>query len=137
MTTNLIPKLSLALIFPAFIFSLSTALHETAIQVGDSAPAQILPQNFGGKAPLLNFWATWCEPCKGELCHLTSLAATLAPEGLVAMLGQPDKALQLAYGTTQIPESYLIDRTGKVRAKYISSQDWTSPEILAQIRSVL
>jgi hypothetical protein len=50
---------------------------------------------------------------------------------------QPDEAIQAEYGTFQIPESYLIDRHGKVRAKFISNQDWTSLEIVAQVRSLL
>jgi cytochrome c biogenesis protein CcmG/thiol:disulfide interchange protein DsbE len=34
------------------------------------------------------------------------------------------------YGTAQIPETYVIDRQGILRRKFVSSQDWTSPEIL-------
>jgi len=50
---------------------------------------------------------------------------------------QPDKSIQYDYGTEKIPESYLIDRHGKVRAKFISNQDWTSAELVAQVKSLL
>ena len=35
------------------------------------------------------------------------------------------------YGTAQIPETYIIDRQGIVRRKFVSAQDWTSPEIMS------
>ena len=42
----------------------------------------------------------------------------------------PDETIQARCGTMKIPESYLIDRLGGVRAKFISNQDWTSQEIV-------
>jgi hypothetical protein len=50
---------------------------------------------------------------------------------------QPEQSIKYDYGTVKIPESYLIDGRGKVRAKFISDQDWTSPEIVAQVMSLL
>ncbi len=116
---------------------------------------------FEGNALLLNFWATWCLPCQDEIPSLKDLATKLGPRGLVIFavssdddsaaynaflnraalnfptIRQPGKDLQSNYGTISIPESFLIDRRGKVRAKFISSQNWTSPEILAQIDALL
>jgi peroxiredoxin len=40
-----------------------------------------------------------------------------------------DQRVNALYGTVQIPETYIIDRKGILRRKFISSQDWTSPEI--------
>jgi cytochrome c biogenesis protein CcmG, thiol:disulfide interchange protein DsbE len=158
-----------AAMFLAFLGSLYGALHEIQIGPGDIAPAftltadsgqRISPTDFGGKALLLNFWATWCEPCQAELPSLKALAQSLAAEGLVVLavsedsdlsayrrlagqmpriltIRQPEKTIQLSYGTREIPETYLIDRTGRVRAKFISNQDWTAPGILSQIRSLI
>jgi len=163
-------KGSLVGMFIAFILVLYASLHETALNIGDSAPTftitadggkQVSPRKFGGKALLLNFWATWCGPCQEEIPSLKALARMLEPQGLVVLaisqdeddlaysrfnrqmhlnfltVRQPEKTIQLSYGTTQIPESYLIDRDGIVRAKFISNQTWTSPAILAQIKSLL
>jgi peroxiredoxin len=159
-------------LFAAFVTALWTPLHDVIVivNVGDGAPdfsvttdsgARVTVRDFGGKALLLNFWATWCRPCVEEIPSLNALAQSLAPQGLVVLgvssdtdamsytrfvrqaelrfptAREPDRAIQLRYGTIQIPESYLIDRSGKVRAKFISNQNWTSPEIVSLARSLL
>ena len=117
--------------------------------------------NFGGKLLLLNFWATWCPPCVEEVPGLNQLARVLGPRGLV-ILGvsvdkdqkiyhdflarsplayqtarDPDEKINLTYGTIQYPESYLIDRNGKVVEKFISSQPWASPQMIEHVNSML
>jgi peroxiredoxin len=121
----------------------------------------VTKDNFGGKLLLLNFWATWCPPCIEEIPGLNDMAETLGPKGLV-ILGvsvdkdeaiykkflqrnplayptarDPEQKINLRYGTIQYPESYLIDRNGKVIEKYISSQPWNSPQMLQHIQSLL
>ena len=116
---------------------------------------------FGGKLLLLNFWATWCPPCIEEIPGLNDLARELGPQGLV-ILGvsvdkdaavykqflqrnpllyptarDPEQVINLKYGTIQYPESYLIDRNGKVIEKFISSQPWNSPQMMKHIQSLL
>jgi cytochrome c biogenesis protein CcmG/thiol:disulfide interchange protein DsbE len=117
--------------------------------------------DFGGKLLLLNFWATWCPPCIEEIPGLNDMAQALGPKGLV-ILGvsvdkdadiykkflqrnpllyptarDPEQKINLRYGTIQYPESYLIDRNGKVIEKYISSQPWNSPQMMQHIQSLL
>jgi peroxiredoxin len=117
--------------------------------------------NFNGKLLLLNFWATWCAPCVEEVPSLNQLARQLGPQGLV-VLGvsvdkdpkayrnflqhfpvsfqtsrDPDEKVNLKYGTIQFPESYLIDRNGKVVEKFISAQNWASPEMIQHVQSLL
>jgi cytochrome c biogenesis protein CcmG/thiol:disulfide interchange protein DsbE len=121
----------------------------------------ITAREYGGKLLLLNFWATWCPPCVEEVPGLNELARQLGPKGLV-ILGvsqdkdenaykqflsryqvafltarQPSEEIQLSYGTIQIPESYLIDRNGKVVEKFISSQPWASPQMIQHVQSLL
>ena len=117
--------------------------------------------DFGGKLLLLNFWATWCPPCVDEIPGLNELATRLGPKGLV-ILGvsvdkdeqlyrsflersplayqtarDPEEKINLKYGTIQYPESYLIDRSGKVLEKFISSQPWDSPQMIEHVNSLL
>jgi len=42
----------------------------------------------------------------------------------------PSQRINAMYGTVQIPETYVIDRQGMLRRKFVSAQNWTSPEIM-------
>lgn len=95
--------------------------------------------DFKGKVVLLNFWATWCPPCREEIPELVSLQKQYAPQGLVVLgiamdegdpaaiarfakrkeinypivIGTPETAE--AYGGVQIlPTTFVIDRSGKI-----------------------
>lgn len=145
-------------------------LHETLVQVGDRAPdfsikadngRTYTQANFGGKLLVLNFWATWCPPCREELPSLDALQRTLGPKGLVVLAVSVDKddkvyrdflaankvAITTArdpsqdinreYGTVQFPESYIIDQTGKVVEKIISSTNWMDERMVNHVQSML
>jgi cytochrome c biogenesis protein CcmG, thiol:disulfide interchange protein DsbE len=118
-------------------------------------------QNFGGKVLILNFWATWCPPCIEETPSLNALAKEYGPKGVVVLGVSIDKnqekykrfldrfgirfpmtrdaGHQLAdiYGTYQFPETYIIDRNGKVVQKVISNTNWTGPEIKSFLDNLL
>jgi len=117
--------------------------------------------DFGGKLLVLNFWASWCPPCVTETPSLEQFARTLGPQGVVVVgisqdrkedryrqfiqhfhitfetARDPGADIAASYGTFQIPETYLIDRNGKVIEKVISNQDWMDPEFLARVRKML
>jgi peroxiredoxin/glutaredoxin len=118
--------------------------------------------DYRGKVVLLNFWATWCPPCRQEIPSMTQLAEALSNEpnfALVALSvdddwptvkgffkGQPpgfqlllDKGARVSqtYGTTQYPESYVIDPTGKVIAKFTGARDWTDPAAIGYFRRLV
>jgi len=163
-------SVGLVTMFASFAVAIWWPLHDNVVSVGDTAPKfsvvadtgeRISVRNFNGKALLLNFWASWCDPCIAETPSLNALSRALQTQGLVVLgvsededpqayssfirnkqigfftFRQPDKSIKYDYGTVKIPESYLIDRHGKVRAKFISSQDWTSAELVAQVKSLL
>jgi peroxiredoxin len=121
----------------------------------------ITRDDFGGKVLVLNFWATWCPPCVEETPSLSEFARQTEKEGIVVLALSIDKseqayrrflqqvrpAFQTArdpeaqiparFGTFKWPETYVIDRDGRVRHKYISNRNWTDPAILSEIRSVM
>jgi len=94
--------------------------------------------DFRGKGVVLNFWATWCGPCKIEMPWLTELQQQYAAQGLVvigvAMDDEPDKVARFvkdvgadytilmgkesvgdAYGGVQfLPGTFYIDREGRI-----------------------
>ena len=113
---------------------------------------------FRGKLVLLNFWATWCAPCIEELPSLQKLQA-LRPDMQVLAVSiddDPDayaKFLQqysinllsvrdgtqganLKYGSVRVPETFLVDRQGNIRRKFIGPQDWTGDEILTYLKKL-
>jgi hypothetical protein len=47
----------------------------------------------------------------------------------VLTVRDPEERVNALYGTVQIPETYIIDRRGILRRKFIGAQNWTSPEI--------
>lgn len=125
-----------------------------------SKNGSIALDQFRGKVVLINFWATWCPPCVTEMPSLENLkkkmegkdfqilAVSLDEEGWSAvdkftartpltmtLLLDSRGDVPTAYGTSRLPESYLIDKNGVIVKKYIGPRDWTDPKIIAEITS--
>ena len=117
--------------------------------------------DFGGRILVLNFWASWCAPCVEEIPSLQAFQKTLASDGVVVLgvsidaneklyhrfldrfkvtfptARDPEANISASYGTFQIPETYIIDNSGKVREKIISNTNWMDPELLKRVKSLL
>ncbi len=111
-----------------------------------------------GRVVVLNFWASWCAPCLEELPSLEAMHHQLPQVVVLAVSTDDDStayktfldrnhvdlmtvqdAAQTSnalYGSYRYPETYVIDKTGVVRRKFIGPQVWTSPEILASIKKL-
>jgi len=118
-------------------------------------------KDFGGKLLVLNFWASWCAPCVEEVPSLQAFQRELGDDGVVVLgvsidtnekrykqflqrfrvqfptARDPEANISSSYGTFQIPETYVIDRTGKVREKIISNQNWVDPAFVARVKAML
>lgn len=132
---------------PAFAFT----LDGKAMQLSD----------LRGKVVVLNFWASWCPPCVEETPALNRLQAVISKQGGMVLAvsvddsdaeyrkflrdqnvsfptwRDPDKKVNLEYGTTIFPETYIIDRDGKISRKVIGPQEWDRGENYAYLESLL
>ena len=117
--------------------------------------------DFKGKVVVLYFWASWCPPCVSEAPAMNRLQQYIASRNGVVLGGSidedpqaydkflkdynvnfptfrdPSKKISLEYGTSIIPETYIIDRHGKIARKIIGEQQWDSAEMLAYFDALL
>lgn len=130
--------------------------HAPDFTIQDSEHTVTL-SDYRGKVVVLNFWAAYCPPCLEETPSLIQLQNRLRDKGVVVLgvswdedADQYQKFLQVnrinfitvregsaktgnIYGTLKIPETYIIDRQGKIRRKFISSVDFNDPDIVAYL----
>lgn len=114
--------------------------------------------SYRGKVVMLNFWASWCGPCVEELPsllqlhhddpNLVILAVSVDEDpdayshfiashhvDLITVRDPDEKAADL-YHTDMWPETYVIDRKGIIRRKFVGAQDWSDPEIRSYLNSL-
>lgn len=109
---------------------------------------------------VLNFWATWCPPCVQETPSLEKFSAEMRNHH-VAVIGvsvdqdkgalekfvgdyhlsfpiarDPDQALASRYGTSQFPETYILDREGNLAEKVIGAIDWGDPRMISFVQTL-
>lgn len=169
MNTDKILQMAMAAALSMLAVILWDATRDRVVQVGDTAPEfsviaengmTVTRSNFGGKALVLNFWATWCQPCVRETPALEALHRQLKDAGVV-VLGisldkkedkykaflkrfgvtfltsrDPEAKISDSFGTYRYPETYVIDRNGKVVQKIIGF-DWKEEEMVRFLKTLL
>jgi cytochrome c biogenesis protein CcmG/thiol:disulfide interchange protein DsbE len=149
-----------SLLFFSLLLAVGCDRGDHPSQIGRPAPDFTLDEgsrslqlnSYRGKVVVLNFWASWCPPCIEEIPSLNQLQRQM-PQLVVlgvdvdedagayrqflaehrvdfTTIRDAQRRSNVLYGTFRFPESYVIDRNGRIRRKFISAQDWTSPEIL-------
>ncbi|NKB81864.1 MAG: redoxin domain-containing protein [Nitrospirales bacterium] len=149
----------------------ASAQHLGPPQVGAPAPnftlfdlagKPVSMSDMKGKGVLLNFWATWCGPCRVEMPgmenlyqHLQSkgfeiLAISTDPQGTTVtqpfqeaygltfpILHDADYEVGTSYGVRTLPMSYLVDRHGIIRHQVFGAREWNSEKAHTLIEKLL
>jgi len=117
--------------------------------------------DFKGRAVLLNFWASWCEPCRAEMPTLQGLPSLLGEDRLAVIAlnfkEPPQRALRFvaqtsltlpvwldplgdharAWGVRVFPTTVLIDRSGRARERVRGEVDWSSAQALTWVEQLM
>jgi len=108
---------------------------------------------YRGQVVVLNFWATWCPPCVEEMPSLVEMQRRMKAKGITVVavsvdvdekayrqflkdhnvnlltVRDPGQKSSNLYGTFKFPETYIIDRNGVMRRKFIGAVEWTAPDV--------
>jgi peroxiredoxin len=168
----LIPIAALAILVLAFgVVWVQSSKYEP-LTVGKTAPdfqlvdmqdRDVRLSDYRGKVVFLNFWATWCKPCREEMPSMEVLFKNFEDQGLIVLAVSIDrvttkkdippfiKSMNLSFpvlidswGKTDkpykrmgVPETFIIDRQGVIREIVIGPRDWTLMDNLKTLTALL
>lgn len=127
-----------------------------------SAPALAAAlERHRGQAVVVNFWATWCEPCREEMPSLQRLARRMEGQGLAVLtvaVSDRESAVKdflweisvelpvvhdrqqtesRAWGVRVLPTSIVLDRDHRPRLRAVGAIEWEAPAVLAQLEKLI
>ena len=134
------------------------------VSVGETAPEIELTSidgkksklsDYRGKAVFLNFWASWCNPCKAELPDIQEMSRRMDANAFVVVAVSvdttgadklkeflndrgisfpvyldPTMTAAKRYGVTGFPETFILDKKGVIVKRYVGPREWTSRSML-------
>lgn len=167
---SLRPALRLLLAIAVGLCALLQSAEGIALDAGDRAPTfrvddlsggEISLRTFRGKVVIVDFWASWCEPCKEELPFLNRLYRDKREDGLVVIGVSVDRRLRNVraflrdvsvafpvihddeqeiadrYSPPSMPTSFIIDRQGVVRYVHRGFREGDASTIRSQVNRLL
>ena len=143
--------------------ALATPLPAPDFTLEDMDAKKFSLKDYRGKVVLLNFWATWCPPCRREMPSMERLHQKFKDKDFAVLalnqmedgdqvftftgdLGvdlsfpivyDTDSSVSRAYGVMGLPTTYLIDKKGIVRFRAIGGREFDHPEVEKQILQLM
>ena len=130
--------------------------------VRDLAGQDVKLSSLKGKVVLVNFWATWCPPCREEIPSMVKLNQSMSGKQFQMLAISIDEggkaavenffkksgltlpafldtegAVARSYGTTGVPETFIVDKAGIIQKKIVGGMDWSSPHVIAYLEGLL
>ena len=128
---------------------------------GASKEARASLSSYRGKVVILNFWATWCPPCRAEMPSMETLYQRFKDQGLEILavdireeesvvrqfiqnnkytfpvMLDSDGRVSSMYGIQAIPTSFILNREGKIIGRVVGSIYWDTPQAIAVFEALL
>jgi thiol-disulfide isomerase/thioredoxin len=132
-----------------------------ALELADLTGKKHSLADYRGKVVLVNFWATWCTPCREEMPSIERLRASLGgqPFAVLAVnLAEPESRIHKfleavplgfpilldrdtrttrAWQAKVLPATYIVGPDGAIRYRHVGDLDWSKPEVRKQIVALM
>lgn len=137
-------------------------LNAPELSLKDASGSVLNPDELKGSVVFINFWASWCQPCRDEMPSIQGLydhfkgnnkfrvitvlykddyqsAARYLKENnldLPVLIDDDGKSAK-AYGIAGVPETYIIDKKGVLFKKFKGPAEWNSPKMVSALTSMI
>jgi thiol-disulfide isomerase/thioredoxin len=132
-----------------------------ALELADLQGTKHTLAGYRGKVVLVNFWATWCEPCREEMPSIERLRASLQGRPFVVLavnLAEPESRIRKfleavpvgfpvlldrdtktsrAWQAKLLPATYIVGPDGRIRYRHVGELDWSRPEVRETILGLI
>lgn len=138
---------------------IAAALPSPSLRLKDADDKSIDLAQYRGRVVLVNFWATWCPPCRKEFPSLGRVRKLFRPgefEVLAVNVGEdPDSVFSFAgitdfpvmfdrdsktmaaWSVRGLPTTFLVDRKGQIAYRATGGREFDDPDIVATIKQLL